>query len=366
VFDVRAPVFALAGFGCALVACRPVPAPKPPSARAPEPSAPSVGQAEPVEWIGLANASYGFVHFGVESVGGLAGRKGSWLLWAVMTPDLDDDDRWYVGSTLRSAGDNATPVPVSREQLRQLDDIGEPPDHIWLVGPDGPCEATVATQAQADHYADGFDTLEIAFSLSGCTGTDWAPVAILDVAPPADVRWETTTRTFAMDDDPDDDATLALVEIVRNEVAEIRAVRDPRTPILYGHVHEIAGTSPRVAETFSGVEWEEPEPEDEDAELPCDTDADWTLVGGVVVGDKLVPFMPLSSGPGLDEPELMGAFVRGPRAHAVIFREGFEFVVFSPATQALSTGQWANFSTGQYHDEIVAAARYRLGGGCEP
>lgn len=348
--------------GLVLAACRPTPQRTPTTTPTISATLPPTTRAP---WVGLAGASYAFVDTGAWEFGGLADRKGTWLLWTLATPEMDDDGGWTLGPSLHGSEEETTALSVSREQLRQLGNVSEAPERVWLVGSQGVCEATLSTQAQADHYIIGFETVEIAFALRDCDGPDWAPVAIVGVQPPEDLRWVTPTTTFDIDGQPSGDATPALVDAVRSEVDQLQAADDPRSATLYGHVRELVGTTPRVAETFSGVEWED-EPVEDDEALSCGTDATWSLMGGVVVDASLVPWKTPKDFGGLAEHDLLGAFVRGERVHAVVFAEGLDLVVFTPTAETLMRGHWSGLPTGEYHDEDIVAHSERLGGGCDP
>lgn len=114
------------------------------------------------------------------------GDAAPWLLWDTIELKPQPGDRYRIGSI---RVDERVDVQFA-DLVAAEPSVEPPPSTVWLVGPDGVCEADVqATTARLDLYEGGETEAAVLFALSGCAGMAWAPLAIVTGTPTPELRW---------------------------------------------------------------------------------------------------------------------------------------------------------------------------------
>jgi hypothetical protein len=159
--------------------CHGQPTPSPPTTAAPTVQ-PTVPEREPTGAWTLKFVTLPDSPFLTDAYG-----DAPQLLWAVVAVD-GDDSPYRIGSV---EVEDRVDVPFA-DLVGSVPGVDAPPSTAWLVGPDGTCEADVDRNTTRLEVFEDFET-EVAFSfdLTGCTGTAWAPVAIVAGTPAPGLRW---------------------------------------------------------------------------------------------------------------------------------------------------------------------------------
>ena len=204
--------------------------------------------------------------------------------------------------------------PNELEQLR----IRPPTTHVWLIGPEGPCRATLGQPRVAAHPTVG-GVIEVRYDLEGCVPAAWAPVGSLVEQMPADVRWEPAEMVTEVDLPPAQQWDHPFANAVPWPDESERAA--DRMNVV---ARAVRGLDPVPGQTLITAVWTHPD----DACL----DAETTVVGHVLSGQGGVEVQdPL---PGLDTvPELLGAVVQENHPEALVYSDRVDlFVAVPPAS----------------------------------
>jgi hypothetical protein len=219
-------------------------------------------------------------------------------------------------------------------------DFTPPPPHVWLLGPDEPCRATVGGEPliRVDKF---LRATIISFEVRGCsTQGKWAPIALIaNERTITDMTWRPVLEAapfegtrFEEQDDP----------IVEHLAGKLDAHHEQlgRGTLRVDVKH--TATTPRVLEAEYGVLWAP----DENA---CFADYTFESTIGVAGGDHIDPF-PFSS----EDMWLVGAIAKGDEPAFIVLRDdevSAHVFVNGPFAVNLSPGEMIPVPTRPPDDE---------------
>jgi hypothetical protein len=234
--------------------------------------------------------------------------------------------------------------PSELEALRLM----PPASHVWLIGPEGPCRATVGAPRVAGH-ATVRGVIEVRYPLEGCPQAAWAPVGSLVESMPSDVKW-IAAETVAEDELPgnsDWDHPFAAAAVwpegerVADETIVIaRAVRglDPLpgqaiATSIWRHADDACQDVERTAVGHlllrtNGAEKQAPLPEVETVAVLAGAIAQGKSPEALVYEDRVDLFVAVPPASGEDRPDLPPEIDRGPETWTTIALQS------GPRTQA--------------------------------
>ena len=123
-------------------------------------------------------------------------------------------------------------LDVRHDDLRSIE-LGTAAPHVWLIGPDGPCRASIG-QPSVGYYDEGVPTYDVGFALEGCDDGAWAQLGSLAPELPAGLRF-VAAQTVVSEDLPvgqpwagplSDVARRAEIDNPRTDVGESVFVRE--------------------------------------------------------------------------------------------------------------------------------------------
>jgi hypothetical protein len=201
--------------------------------------------------------------------------------------------------------------PAELEALR----IHPPASQVWLVGPEGPCRATVGSPSVAGHPTVG-GVIEVRYPLEGCPEAAWAPVGSLVESMPADVRWIAVETVAELD--------LGVGEQWEHPFAPAAAWPDEseRTADRVAIVaRAVRGLDPLPGQTLVTAVWRHEDDE-------C-LDVEHTAVGHLLLRSAgAEPQTPLPEVEAVVE--LLGAVAQGESPEALVFTDGIDLHVAIP------------------------------------
>ncbi len=209
-------------------------------------------------------------------------------------------------------------VTVPAAEVEALD-LRPPTTRVWLVGPQGTCQATVG-DAVIGRYRGEHEILAVGYRLEGCPQQPWAQIGIVADTIPVDFRWvpaDPSVESVFPHGQSWDDPLAAVIEPP--------AWSHPAEPALdQVRMREIPGASPRVIQLQHA--WLASPPDD--PERPwCEIDVAWSRADGWYNERWLdpIPWDPDAVGP-----FMLGAFLNGEQVDAVIYDDRFDGLVVVP------------------------------------
>ena len=129
-------------------------------------------------------------HSGHTPFPGLAPEQGAWMAWESMDV-VPEDPEFALTPSGAMFADGARMSP----DLLQHSGLRLAPEHVWLVGPSGPCRARVDSTALI--YVDDFIGYAMSmFEVSGCDETQLGPIAVVgDAQQMQGVTWHPARST---------------------------------------------------------------------------------------------------------------------------------------------------------------------------
>lgn len=330
------------GLGCSSSPSRPQPASPPVATRDASPSATPPATGGPL--------AFAYVRTGRDPFPDPFPRAGLWLLWHLIDVRHKETEAFVLPDD--------TPVhPDMRASIAALaaadPDFEPPPSHVWLIGPRTVCRATVDSLAWIDLHTEGTLAAAVTFALTGCDGSDWAPLAAFgeDVHVGA-LSWR-AARSIA-DLVPESPPLAAPIDpVIAHWLAKIEALRGelgsgrPRLELA------TVATQPLVVDAAYGLI--------APADVPCDAESiEHTELGLYSDGafEPLVCERPFDLA--CDDRWLVGALVSGNAPAALVLMDGMYGVelVLPPSSELRLVDERRSWPTGVYHDEDRLSRRF--------